>query len=57
MDGYDQFKLETPEEEDERINGRARRRRERDEWLEEHADYLLEDRLERERERTNDSGE
>ena len=57
MDGYDQFKLETPEEEDERINGRARRRRERDEWLEEHADSLLEDRLVRERERTNDSGE
>ena len=36
MDGYDQFKLETPEEEDERINGRARRKRERDEYLADH---------------------
>lgn len=42
MDGYDRYKLETPEEEDERINGRARRKRERDECLADHCDEFLE---------------
>jgi hypothetical protein len=44
---YDQWKLETPEEEDERINGANRRRQARLEYLADHADEFLE----RERER------
>ena len=54
---YDSFKLETPEEEDERINGASRRRMARQEYLADHADELLELRHERERERTNDGAE
>lgn len=41
---YDDWKLESPEDEDERLNGPERRRKARAEWEEEHADYLLEDR-------------
>lgn len=47
---YDSYKLETPEEEDERIYGRARRDRERREYLADHCDELLE------RERESDDG-
>jgi hypothetical protein len=39
---YDDWKLETPEEEDYRIGLISRRRRDRAEWEEEHADYLRE---------------
>ena len=46
---YDDFKQEMPEDEDYRLGGLGRKRRERAEWEEEHADYLLEDRRERER--------
>jgi hypothetical protein len=46
---YDSYKLETPEEEDERINGSFRRRMARQEYLADHADELLELRNERER--------
>lgn len=53
MDAYDRWKLETPEEEDERLNGRFRRNQARLEYLADHVDYLLED--ERERERDNAS--
>ena len=51
MDAYDQWRLETPEEEDERINGSFRRRMARQEYLADHADELLELRHEREREK------
>ena len=57
MNPYDQWKLETPEEEDERINGTSRRRMARQEYLADHADEMLELRNERERERTNDGAE
>ena len=43
MSSYDDWKLETPDEE----SDRQRRERERSEWEEEHADYLIEDRRER----------
>lgn len=49
MDSYDRWKLETPEEEDERINGASRRRMARQEYLADHADELLELRHEQER--------
>ena len=39
---YDDWKLETPEEEDYRIGLIGRRRRDRSEWEEEHADYRRE---------------
>ena len=45
---YDDWKLETPEEEDYRIGIGSRRKRDRAEWEEEHADYMLEDRQRRE---------
>jgi len=41
---YDSWKLESPEDEDECINGASRRRQAKAEWEEEHADYLREDR-------------
>lgn len=51
---YDDWKLETPEEEDHRIGLIRRRRRGRAEWEEEHADYRRElqedERATRERE-------
>jgi hypothetical protein len=47
---YDQWKLETPDEEDERINGRARRRMERQEYL---ADLLDGEQREMERKNVN----
>jgi hypothetical protein len=46
---YDDFKQEMPDDEDYRLGVLGRKRRERAEWEEEHADYLLEDRRERER--------
>ena len=49
---YDDWKLESPEDELESIS--QRKRRERAEWEEEHADYLLEDRRERRAERDFD---
>lgn len=52
MDSYDLWKLETPEEEDERLFGAARRRRMRQEYLADHADYFVE--RERERQEEND---
>lgn len=56
MDGYDRYKLETPEEEDERINGRARRTAARLEWMADHADELLEEQRDRERQSKHDNG-
>lgn len=47
MDSYDSWKLENAEDEDERINGCARRRLARQEYIADHCD----DFLERERER------
>ena len=51
---YDDWKLESPEEEDYRIGLIGRRRRDRAEWEEEHADYRRElqedERMMRERE-------
>ena len=47
---YDSYKLETPEDEDERINGASSRRMARQEYLADHADELLELRHEQERE-------
>jgi hypothetical protein len=43
---YDDWKLETPEEEEYRLSNRLRRKKSRAEWMEEHADYLLEERRE-----------
>jgi hypothetical protein len=52
---YDDWKLESPEDEEERINGPARRRAERQQYLEDNADEInevrRERRLEREREK------
>ena len=45
---YDDWKLETPEEEEYRLGASQMRQKRRAEWLEEHADYLLEDRHEAE---------
>jgi hypothetical protein len=39
---YDSYILETPEEEDERINGCAPRERARQEYLADNCDYLTE---------------
>jgi hypothetical protein len=39
---YDDWKTESPEDEDERLNGPARRRQARYEWEEEHADGINE---------------
>jgi hypothetical protein len=36
MDSYDQWKMETPEEEDERMFGAARRREARQQYLADH---------------------
>ena len=47
---YDEWKLETPEEEDYRVGLIGRKRRGRAEWEEEHADELLE----RQRDRVNE---
>ena len=49
MSNYDDWKQETPEEEDYRIGPLGRKRRARAEWEEEHADYLLENKRENER--------
>jgi hypothetical protein len=43
---YDDWKLETPEEEDYRIGLIGRRRRDRAEWEEEHADLRREAAIE-----------
>jgi hypothetical protein len=43
---YDDWKTESPEDEDERINGPSRRRQARREWLADNADHLVEDRRE-----------
>ena len=44
---YDDWKLESPEDEDERINGPARIRAARQQYLEDHCDEINEDRRER----------
>ena len=44
---YDDWKTESPEDENERINGPARRRQSRAEWEDEHADELREKQEER----------
>jgi hypothetical protein len=41
---YDDWKLESPEEEEYRLSNSQRRAKSRAEWMEEHADYLLEER-------------
>jgi hypothetical protein len=51
---YDSYKLETPEEEDERLYGRYRRERARQEYLADLGDYLLQEKADRERERKHD---
>ena len=57
MDPYYLWKLETPDEEDERINGASRRRMARQEYLADHVDEMLDLRNERERERSDDGTE
>ena len=44
---YDDWKTESPEDERERLDRVSRRRQDRAEWEEEHADQLLEDLQER----------
>ncbi|HEY1209167.1 MAG TPA: hypothetical protein VGE85_07350 [Terracidiphilus sp.] len=51
---YDDWKLETPEEEEYRLSNRLRRKKSRAEWMEEHADYLLEERREAESDHDRD---
>ena len=48
---YDDWKTESPEDEEYRLSARQRREKSRAEWLEEHGDYLLEERREGERDR------
>jgi hypothetical protein len=45
---YDDGKLESPEEEEYRLSARQKAGKSRAEWMEEHADYLLEERREAE---------
>ena len=45
---YDDWKLETPEEEDYRLGADRRRERDRADWMDEHADSMLEEKRERE---------
>ncbi len=46
---YDDWKTETPEDEEYRLSARQRRAEERAMWMEEHEDMLREDREERRR--------
>ena len=48
---YDDWKLESPEDEEERINGPARRREARQQYLEDNCDEINEERRERRLER------
>lgn len=48
---YDDWKTESPEDEEERINGPARRRDARWQYMEDHADEINEERRERRLER------
>jgi hypothetical protein len=41
---YDDWKTESPEDQEERINGPARRRAARHQWLEDHADDINDQR-------------
>ena len=54
---YDDWKLESPEDEDERINGPARRRAARQQYLEDHADEINDERCERREEEARYGGE
>ena len=49
---YDRWKLESPEDENERLNGPARRRMARQEYLADHVDYVYD----RERQEEHDEG-
>jgi hypothetical protein len=51
---YDDWKLESPEEEEYRLSNCQRRAKSRAEWMEEHADYLLEERREAEADHDRD---
>ena len=51
---YDDWKLESPEEEEYRLSNCQRRAKSRAEWIEEHADYLLEARREAEADNDRD---
>jgi len=51
---YDDWKTETPEEEEYRLSAHRRREKARAEWMEEHADYLLEQRREAESDHDRD---
>ena len=51
---YDDWKLESREDEDERINGPARRREARQQYLEDHADEINDERRERKLEERNE---
>ena len=51
---YDDWKLESPEEEEYRLSNCQRRAKSRAEWIEEHADYLLEARREAEADHDRD---
>ncbi len=48
---YDDWKTESPEDERERLDGPSRRRAERQQYLEDHADEINEERRESRRER------
>ncbi len=48
---YDDWKTESPEDEEERINGPAGRRAAKQQWLEDHADEINDERRERMAER------
>jgi hypothetical protein len=51
---YDDWKTEGPEDEDERVNGPARRQTERQQYLEDNADEINEERRERRERRLED---
>lgn len=51
---YDDWKTESPEEEEYRLSARSRRQQLRAQYLEEHGDDLLEERRERESDRWKD---